>query len=108
MKHEVIGEGSYGCVIKPELKCDSDKQIITKNKSKDNISKLFESKKNYKNEFKLAKKISKIDPSGKNMLIPTYGCASSYNNIISNIDDINYNCDLNINNNTHIAVIYYK
>ena len=29
--HSVIGEGSYGCIIKPELKCDSDKEIITNN-----------------------------------------------------------------------------
>lgn len=108
-KHNVIGEGSYGCVIKPELKCDSDKQIITKNNSKNNISKLFEKKKNYINEFKLAKKMSKIDPSGKNMLIPTYGCASSYENIISNTNDIKYNCDLDIynyNNYYHLVMPY--
>ena len=107
--HSVIGEGSYGCIIKPELKCDSDKEIITNNKSTNNISKIFESKKTYNNELKLAKKIAKIDPSSSKMLIPSYGCLSSYDNIIKQVEYINYDCELDIykNHNYYHLVMPY-
>ena len=33
MEPKILGQGSYGCVIKPSLKCDSkDKSIIYDNK----------------------------------------------------------------------------
>jgi len=27
MNHEILGEGTYGCVIKPSLKCKTNKKI---------------------------------------------------------------------------------
>ena len=30
MKNEIVGEGTYGCVIKPALKCDKDTNITKK------------------------------------------------------------------------------
>lgn len=60
MKNKVIGEGSYGCVIKPSLKCKDNDKIDYKNK----ISKVMT---NYhtNEELKEYSKVSKIDKDKK-------------------------------------------
>ena len=78
-KYDVLGEGSYGCVIKPALPCDSKIEVIagTRNGTTSNqnlVSKVFEKKINYKKELDLSKKLAKIDPFGENFLLPKKGC----------------------------------
>ena len=57
MKNEIVGEGTYGCVIKPALKCDKDTNITKKDyenrlskvmRKKDAIEELEEMQKKYK------------------------------------------------------------
>lgn len=58
--NNVIGEGSYGCVIKPSLKCKGSKQVDYKNK----ISKVM-SKYHANEELREYSKIDKIDINDK-------------------------------------------
>ena len=60
VKKTVIGEGSYGCVIKPSLKCKGDKNIDYENK----ISKVM-SKYHASEELREYSKIDKIDTDEK-------------------------------------------
>jgi serine/threonine protein kinase len=64
----VVGEGSYGCIHRPSLKC-SDKKINYHNK----VSKVF-TKKNALDEYKNFEKIDKIDKKEKFHSMPTAIC----------------------------------
>ena len=59
MKNEIVGEGTYGCVIKPALKCDKDTNI-TKKDYENRLSKVMR-KKDAIEELEEMKKIQKID-----------------------------------------------
>jgi len=94
-KYKVIGEGSYGCVVKPSIPCnENDKVIVNKKKSKELVSKVFEEKKNYKKELELSKKAATIDNIGNNLLLPTKGC-SIKNEDLARIED---KCDFDFEN----------
>ena len=59
MKNEIVGEGTYGCVIKPALKCDKDANINKKDYD-NRLSKVM-SKRDAVEELEEMKKIQKID-----------------------------------------------
>ena len=59
MKNEIVGEGTYGCVIKPALKCDKDTNI-TKKDYDNRLSKVMR-KSDAIEELEEMKKIQKID-----------------------------------------------
>lgn len=59
MKNEIVGEGTYGCVIKPALKCDKDTNITNKD-YENRLSKVMR-KKDAIEELEEMKKIQKID-----------------------------------------------
>ena len=59
MKNEIVGEGTYGCVIKPALKCNKDTNI-TKKDYDNRLSKVM-SKIDAVEELEEMKKIQKID-----------------------------------------------
>ncbi len=58
MKNEIVGEGTYGCVIKPALKCET-KSKINSNTYKNRLSKVM-SRKDAIEELDEMKKINKI------------------------------------------------
>ena len=59
MKNEIVGEGTYGCVIKPALKCDKDTNINKKD-YENRLSKVMR-KKDAIEELEEMQKIQKID-----------------------------------------------
>lgn len=59
MKNEIVGEGTYGCVIKPALKCDKDTNITNKD-YENRLSKVMR-KSDAIEELEEMKKIQKID-----------------------------------------------
>ncbi len=66
-KKTLIGEGSYGCVIKPAVVDKYEKIYIEYNDISDNdVGKLFRSigEESFKKELKILKGINKIDPNG--------------------------------------------
>jgi serine/threonine protein kinase len=56
MKSKVIGKGSYGCVLKPHVKCDETKS----DDNKDLVGKVFDNERNYKGEVDIMNNIEKI------------------------------------------------
>jgi serine/threonine protein kinase len=104
--YKVIGEGSYGCVVKPSMSCknNKDKEIITKKKLKnaDTVSKIYDEKDNYKKELKLSKKAAMIDNSGNNLLLPTHGCSIKN----TDLEVLNGECDFDFENeNTYYQLV---
>lgn len=77
-QRSVLGEGSFGCVVSPPMECSGKKtKISDKNTAQPTVGKLFHDKKKYQMEFNLGKKMKKIDPSEKNILVPISGCPVS-------------------------------
>lgn len=72
---EVLGEGSYGCVVRPPLECESKSKQISNSDS--SVSKLFVNKDEFQREVKAAKKVAKIDPEGNSILTPSKYCKTS-------------------------------
>ncbi len=58
-KAKIIGEGTYGCVLKPHVKCDDDNSKSENNTSL--IGKIFTSKKDYEIEKSIASKMHSFD-----------------------------------------------
>ena len=64
MNNKIVGQGSYGCVIKPALKCETRNKNITKKDYNNKVSKImFYS--DAKDEFKELNYISKFDGINK-------------------------------------------
>lgn len=75
----VLGEGSFGCVLKPEVKCAGPEKKIGKNAASQlTVSKVFDRKKYFRQEVAASKKIAKIDPKGTHILVPSSYCDTSY------------------------------
>lgn len=66
--HVIIGEGSYGCIHKPSLKCDKEKINYT-----NKVSKVF-TKQNALDEYKNFEKINDIDKKEMYHTKPTTLC----------------------------------
>lgn len=77
----ILGEGSFGCVLKPAVQCvGKEKNIRASNSAKQNtqiVGKVFADKTDYQTEVKASKKIAKVDPRGKHILVPTSYCSTS-------------------------------
>lgn len=75
---QLLGEGSYGCVFKPKIPCDGKVVRLSKKaKPKNEISKVFGDKKDFLFEWREGKRLSRIDPSGEHLMIPTGSCATT-------------------------------
>jgi serine/threonine protein kinase len=73
IKHKVIGEGTYGCVHKPSLKCETTQQDINYDNK---ISKLLD-KNEAADELKEFANISRIDPTNSFHDGPPISCIPS-------------------------------
>ena len=65
MVHEIVGEGTYGCVIKPSMKCEDNEKRNYSNK----VSKVM-LEKHAKEEYEEVHKISSVPGIEKYILIP--------------------------------------
>lgn len=86
-KYKLLGDGSYGCVIQPDVNCK--KNIIELNKTKEkrhNVSKLFLNDDDhiYLRESKLAKLINVWDQNSNYFVAPSKLCKTSIKEILKN------------------------
>lgn len=72
---EVLGEGSFGCVLKPMAPCKSERKRIARGKSE--VGKIFVSREDFIKELDAAHTVAKIDPEGKTILVPTEYCKTN-------------------------------
>jgi len=82
----LVGEGSFGCVFAPPIKCTGPAKALRKgapehspgvkgaNGAAGLVSKVFFDKTDYSNELRTSREVAKIDPSGDLMLIPNSRC----------------------------------
>ena len=82
MKHELIGEGSFGCIFIPEIPCTSGVEILNKEvKGRQTVGKVFTYYDNKYNaietEKKLARLVNKWDPQGLYFAIPNKICKTT-------------------------------
>lgn len=75
MSNEILGEGTYGCVIKPSLKCKGSKQIEYKGR----VSKIM-NKKDAIDEMKEMNKLKDIDNIEKFTIRTPINCKPVINN----------------------------
>lgn len=83
-----IGQGSYGCAIKPGFNCSSTNEILD-----NTVSKLFSNEKDYKDEVEIYKKVIAIDKDNKFTLKLISHCEIKSSYINENVTDIG-NCDI--------------
>ena len=57
----LIGQGSYGCIFFPKLKCNNNN-----NKNTNSVGKIFKNIDAMKIEKNISEKIQKIDPNNEN------------------------------------------
>lgn len=76
----LLGEGSFGCVFQPPVKCsDAEKPFVARATAKAaaTVGKVFYDVKDFQKEMKTSRVAAKIDPTGKKMLIPTGSCKTT-------------------------------
>ena len=85
----LLGEGSYGCVFSPKIKCTEKEQPIrnkTKADSKKHfVGKVFSDSQEFLKEVSMSKKVATIDPKGETILVPTATCKTTRKEVIRNI-----------------------
>ena len=82
-----LGEGSFGCVLKPEVKCTANEQIINKEigkKTKQMVSKIFINKEDFHKEIYASKELQNVDKEGNNILLPYKHCETDSKEIFKN------------------------
>jgi serine/threonine protein kinase len=84
MSAEVLGEGSFGCVLKPQVPCDSPAKKIRATSSKNLVGKIFVDKKDFMKEVRASKIVATVDPNGQNILTPSEYCNTSVDHVLSN------------------------
>lgn len=83
----ILGQGSYGCVIKPPIPCDGkdDKSSINV------VGKVYNKKKYFDNEQRLMKLVRDIDPKQKGLIHSTQSCKVNLESILEH--PVAYKCD---------------
>ena len=85
----LVGEGSFGCVFAPPIKCTGPAKGLRNGAPEESppgakgpaaatatglVSKVFFDKTDYANELRTSREVAKIDPTGDLMLIPRSRC----------------------------------
>jgi hypothetical protein len=81
MTSEYLGEGSYGCVVKPPIKCKNLAKLRKGNKDEKLVGKIFTSASTFNKEIIANKNIIKIDPTAKKLLTAVSHCDVSMKDI---------------------------
>lgn len=82
MKHELLGEGSFGCIFIPEIPCTSEIEILNRKAvGRQTVGKVFTYYDNkhgaIETEKKLARLVNKWDPDGRYFAIPSKICKTT-------------------------------
>lgn len=104
----VLGEGSFGCVVKPALPCKGKQQTLTPSKGPQ-VSKIFSEKKYFDREVKTSKKAAKVDPSGQKLLLPSKICKTT-KKVVENYPVISSQCESisDVMNSKHSPRVFYQ
>lgn len=84
-EEKLLGQGSFGCVIKPEPKCNQKIVDISNYKPKDSIAKIYTDDLDYDNDINIIKEIefsklfSKIDKNQNYFVMPIKFCKNTRN-----------------------------
>ena len=83
---ELLGEGSYGCVFRPEIACVTKKKYLSNGKVRErkteSVGKIFSDSRDFHDEWKISQRIAKIDPKGKTLLVPNAACITSRERVL--------------------------
>ena len=72
---KVLGQGSFGCVLYPNVVCDYNQERYRPPTSEPMVSKVFvKNDRYYKLEQAIARKIASWDPRGKYLIVPIESC----------------------------------
>jgi len=83
-KSQFLGEGSYGCVVRPQLPCSKDIEEYQSSRAK-GVSKLFKyDNSDFKLETALARKMSVWDKHGDYFVLPYKSCYVKQENLKKN------------------------
>lgn len=81
----VLGEGSFGCVLLPPVKCTAHKELFVEKQrhkpKKQTVGKIFYDRQDFETEVAASKKVVRVDPRGKHILIPTSHCETTFGNV---------------------------
>lgn len=82
MKHELLGEGSFGCIFIPEIPCTSGVEVLNRKAvGQQTVGKVFTYYDNKHGaieiEKKLARLVNKWDPEGRYFVIPSKICKTT-------------------------------
>lgn len=100
---QLLGEGNYGCVFHPPIRCDNEKR------RRSGVGKVVQRLEDALDEIKIGKKLFKIDPKGKftNPMMST--CTIKKKNITQKDEEkIICGATSTLNNNTSYKQIIYK
>lgn len=82
---KVLGQGSFGCVVYPNVPCDYNQERYRPPTVEPMVSKIFiKNDRYYKMEQIMSRKISKWDPKGKYLIVPIDSCMSKRYNVEKN------------------------
>lgn len=92
---ELLGEGSFGCVFRPPVKCTSPRTPFqTKTKIKKvaveapgatsgaEVGKVFFDLDDFSREMRTSRQVKSVDPNGTNLLVPTASCDTTRQEVL--------------------------
>lgn len=80
---KIVGEGSFGCIVEPEVPCDTKIDVIRTDKPKNTVSKLyFNTNIDIQNEIVMASKLHNMDPEQQYFAVPIKSCMTQIKNVI--------------------------
>lgn len=94
----VIGQGNYGCVFKPHLKCKGHKTI------KNGVGKIFSDEDEFKSEVSKNKILEKLDPNHEFSIQTLDLCTIDYFRTVDKVDD----CDILNKQRGEYSQLIYK
>lgn len=78
---QLLGEGSYGCVFRPEIPCAGRKTPIRKAtpapEDPEAVGKVFAHSDDFRQELKVSKRMARVDPTGSHILTPFGYCKTT-------------------------------
>mgnify|MGYP001214464861 FL=1 len=100
---KLLGEGTYGCVFHPPIRCDNEK------KRRSGVGKVVQRLEDAIDEIKMGKKLLKIDPKGKYSNLMIGNCTIKKRNITKKDEDkIICGATSTLNDSTSYKQIIYK
>lgn len=86
---EMLGEGSFGCVFRPAVKCTSPRTPFkphaptsTSPSDAQEVGKVFFDLDDFRREMRTSRQVKSVDPTGTNLLVPTASCDTTRQEVL--------------------------